>query len=228
MGKLISEVLSNSWNNIDVTNISGLNFQEIVTGILWILFWFLYFVLKKYDKQRGLGRGKTPVKTKNNVGKTLWLFIGLTILDVFIHKLGVLNICWLVIPTSLDLLRKCVIFVGMLLAFFGLWLVVDSRIFLNGYWGEDIYDYSRADPDGKISKHELITKGPYSKMRHPIYFGQALMTIGTALALNSWFILVLAIIKTGFNIRRGVREDRYLKIEFPEWKDYKSNTDFWF
>ena len=49
----------------------------------------------------------------------------------------------------------------------------------------------RAEPD-------LITSGPYRYVRHPIYSGILLGTIGTALALNLFWLIVLAILGVYF------------------------------
>ena len=45
----------------------------------------------------------------------------------------------------------------------------------------------KADP-------ELVTTGPYSLVRHPIYTGMIAAMIGTALAVSLWYLIVAAVL----------------------------------
>jgi len=76
----------------------------------------------------------------------------------------------------------------------------------------------RAWSAGYLAKNQrLVTGGPYSYTRNPLYLGSALMGLGCAVAGRSWimgvafaafFVLVYgAVIK---------RETRFLRREFPE------------
>lgn len=62
--------------------------------------------------------------------------------------------------------------------------------------------------------HELIRTGPYRFIRHPIYTGILLATIGTTLALDEWRGVIscgLVLITFYFKARR---EERFLAQEF--------------
>jgi protein-S-isoprenylcysteine O-methyltransferase Ste14 len=62
--------------------------------------------------------------------------------------------------------------------------------------------------------HELIRKGPYRWVRHPIYTGMLLGFVGTALVegrLRGWVGLALVLITFYFKARR---EERFLRQEF--------------
>jgi protein-S-isoprenylcysteine O-methyltransferase Ste14 len=50
----------------------------------------------------------------------------------------------------------------------------------------------RALAAGHLHKQELLTvSGPYAYTRNPLYFGSAILTIGAAVAMNSWIAAVL-------------------------------------
>ena len=64
--------------------------------------------------------------------------------------------------------------------------------------------------------HELITSGPYSLVRHPIYSGLLLGFIGTAVALGQWRgLLAVALIFIG--LWRKLRlEEQWMRAQFSE------------
>lgn len=42
-----------------------------------------------------------------------------------------------------------------------------------------------------IDKHELITRGIYSRVRHPSYLGQSLIFLGCGIAFSNWISMLL-------------------------------------
>jgi protein-S-isoprenylcysteine O-methyltransferase Ste14 len=59
-----------------------------------------------------------------------------------------------------------------------------------------------------VEDHKLATKGPYARVRHPIYTGMLGMLIATGLAVSHWIALVAAIVifATGTLIRVRIEE----------------------
>jgi protein-S-isoprenylcysteine O-methyltransferase Ste14 len=52
----------------------------------------------------------------------------------------------------------------------------------------------RALAAGHLHKQEMLTvSGPYAHTRNPLYFGSAILTIGAAVAMNSWIAAALLI-----------------------------------
>jgi protein-S-isoprenylcysteine O-methyltransferase len=73
--------------------------------------------------------------------------------------------------------------------------------------------------------HELIVRGPYRLVRHPIYSGLLLMALGTAI-LSGWSsgFLFIAILLVGlwFKLRA---EERLMEDHFPDaYADYRRRT----
>jgi len=69
-------------------------------------------------------------------------------------------------------------------------------------------------------QHELIDRGPYAFVRHPIYTGVLLMVIGT---MTFWGtrdgVILFAIMVAGL-IVKAQREERLLTTHFPEYPRY--------
>jgi protein-S-isoprenylcysteine O-methyltransferase Ste14 len=69
--------------------------------------------------------------------------------------------------------------------------------------------------------HELIERGPYSVVRHPIYTGLLLAFLGTAVALGEWHgLIAVAIIAASFWFKLRL-EERWMRESFGEtYTDY--------
>jgi protein-S-isoprenylcysteine O-methyltransferase Ste14 len=71
---------------------------------------------------------------------------------------------------------------------------------------------------------ELVTKGPYAYVRHPIYGGMLLAMLGSAIGQSILWLLPL-IVYGPFFIRSARREERLLSEQFPErYPAYEKRT----
>ncbi|MBV9411492.1 MAG: isoprenylcysteine carboxylmethyltransferase family protein, partial [Acidimicrobiia bacterium] len=66
----------------------------------------------------------------------------------------------------------------------------------------------KSDPD-------LVTTGPYRLVRNPIYTGILLAAVGTATALNWWFLVVVGLAAAYF-IYSATVEEKWLTERFPD------------
>lgn len=105
--------------------------------------------------------------------------------------------------------------IGLILFASGLALAIWARVYLGRNWGMPMTQ--RAEP-------ELVTSGPYRFVRHPIYSGLLLALLGTALATNLYFLLVLVIVGAYF-IYSATVEERTMNTSFPaDYPSYKAHT----
>jgi protein-S-isoprenylcysteine O-methyltransferase Ste14 len=77
-----------------------------------------------------------------------------------------------------------------------------------------------------IEAHELVTTGPYSRVRHPIYAGMGGMLIASGLALSSWWALAIAIAFYGAGtiVRVRVEEKLLLEVFGEEYRAYRARV----
>jgi len=84
--------------------------------------------------------------------------------------------------SSHGLMAVSLALVGCLLGLGGVALVLRSRAALGAAWS--FLPKAREDTG-------LVTTGPYSRVRHPIYLGLTLLVTGIALAFGSWPALLV-------------------------------------
>jgi protein-S-isoprenylcysteine O-methyltransferase Ste14 len=98
----------------------------------------------------------------------------------------------------------------------GLLFAVWARLYLGGNWSSAV--------TVKVG-HELVRTGPYRWVRHPIYSGLVLATLGTAIAnreVRGVIALVLAFI--GFTIKSRVEERAMTSTFGAQYQDYSQST----
>lgn len=73
-----------------------------------------------------------------------------------------------------------------------------------------------------VQDHKLATKGPYARVRHPIYTGMLGMLVATGLAVSHWIVLLAAIVVFAIGTWIRVRiEERLLRETFgPQFDEY--------
>ena len=71
---------------------------------------------------------------------------------------------------------------------------------------------------------ELVTTGPYRRVRHPIYSGIILAMVGIALAV-SWYWLIAVGVLGAYFVYSAVIEERYMTALFPDaYPAFKRST----
>jgi len=105
--------------------------------------------------------------------------------------------------------------VGLALFFLGLALAIWARLYIGRNWGM---------PMTRKKEPELVTTGPYHRVRHPIYTGIILALLGTALATTLFGLIAVAVLGAYF-IYSATREESYLAGQFPDtYPAYKRST----
>jgi len=78
----------------------------------------------------------------------------------------------------------------------------------------------------KVPKKELITTGPYSLVRHPLYTGMAFLVLPwISFLLNSWLGVLLGIILYIGSRMFSPEEEKFLSGTFnAKWNDYSGKV----
>jgi protein-S-isoprenylcysteine O-methyltransferase Ste14 len=90
--------------------------------------------------------------------------------------------------------------------------------------GARVHRQELGHADVQENEPELVTTGPYRRVRHPIYSGLILAVLGTALATTLYGLIAVAVLG-GFFIYSATREEAYLTAQFPDaYPAYKQST----
>lgn len=98
----------------------------------------------------------------------------------------------------------------------GLILLLWARVTLGGNWSANVV---------LKENHELIERGPYAVIRHPIYTGVLMLFLGETLWYGSeaWFLIFLGVCY-GFWLK-AKQEEELLTTHFPiEYPRYRQRT----
>jgi len=171
---------------------------DIVIGVGWVAFWVFWLAASV-----GVKAGRTRWARFAGVRVAIILILLLLLrLRVFKGHRAVTTDPWLQ-------------GIGLAVFLLGLALAVWARIYLGRNWGMPMSE--KADP-------ELVTTGPYSVIRHPIYSGIILALAGTTIAVSLyWLIAVVAL--GAYFIYSAVMEERHMAEVFPDaYPRYKQST----
>ena len=95
----------------------------------------------------------------------------------------------------------------------GLIVMIWSRVTLGKNWSANIV---------LKEGHELITSGPYSFVRHPIYSGLLLMILGVTLYVGSFAWLVLFVLFFIGAYFKAMKEEELMVKQFSqEYNEYR-------
>ncbi len=104
---------------------------------------------------------------------------------------------------------------GLVLFALGLAFAIWARMAIGRNWGT---------PMSQKDEPELVTRGPYRFVRHPIYSGILVAGVGTAVALSWLWMIAVALAGVYFAYSATV-EERYLSEQFPDtYPVYRRST----
>jgi protein-S-isoprenylcysteine O-methyltransferase Ste14 len=70
----------------------------------------------------------------------------------------------------------------------------------------------------------VVDRGPYRCVRHPLYVGEIVSSLGIALAANSYAAIGLWLALCGLQAYRALREEQLLLRALPAYRGYRSRT----
>jgi protein-S-isoprenylcysteine O-methyltransferase Ste14 len=170
---------------------------DVVIGLGWAVFW-IYWIA-----------ASVGVKA----GRTRWArFAGVRVVIILVFllllRLRVLKRQAVTVDPWLQV-------IGLAIFLLGLALAVWARVYLGRNWGMPMSE--KADP-------ELVTTGPYSTVRHPIYSGIILAMVGTTVAVSLYWLAAVVLLAAYF-LYSAVMEERYMAGLFPDtYPHYKQST----
>ena len=104
---------------------------------------------------------------------------------------------------------------GAVLSLLGMALIMWGRITLGR-----MYNVSSALGTQLYSDQQLVTRGPFALVRHPMYVGALIAGIGAVLLYRTWAVVLVLAHESVFWVRAG-REDQALAAEFGKtWLAY--------
>jgi protein-S-isoprenylcysteine O-methyltransferase Ste14 len=170
---------------------------DIVIGACWVAFWLYWLVASV-----GVKVGQTRWARWAGIRVGIILVILLLVRDKALKGHATIHNPWLQ-------------GIGLALFLLGLALAIWARVYLGRNWGMPMSQ--KADP-------ELVTTGPYSRVRHPIYSGIILAMIGTTIAVDVYWLVAVVLLGAYF-VYSAVMEERFMADRFPDsYPEYKRST----
>jgi protein-S-isoprenylcysteine O-methyltransferase Ste14 len=175
-----------------------MNAIDIIIGVGWIVFWAYWLVM-----------AVTAKAEQSRWARFAGVRVGLILVVVLLIRLRVFGAPGAATGDPWLLGTGLVIFV------LGLALAVWARVYLGRNWGMPMS--RKADP-------ELVTTGPYKRVRHPIYSGIILGVVGTAIAVSPYWLVAVAILGAYFLLSAVIEERTMAKLFPATYPPYKRAT----
>lgn len=166
----------------------------------------LYGIWRGAQRQAGRTTGRT-----GSWLRSLWFYLVSSALFFSVCYFG-----WIPLPLTVSPpARAWMLALGSLVYFPGMGFVLWGRLAL----GKN-YFVSTGFGAQLFAGHQLITRGPFAIVRHPMYTGIFLAALGSPLIYPTWTTLLFACFAPLITVRAR-REEAALSAEFGEqWQDY--------
>jgi len=171
---------------------------DIIIGVGWIVFWAYWLVMAVTAKAE---QARWTQFAGVRVGIILVILL-LIQLRVFKGPRAAIGNPWL-------------LGIGLAIFVLGLALAVWARVYLGRNWGMPMSQ--KADP-------ELVTTGPYERIRHPTYSGIILGMVGTAIVVSPYWLIAVAILGAYFLFSAVIEERTMAKLFPAAYPPYKRAT----
>jgi protein-S-isoprenylcysteine O-methyltransferase Ste14 len=170
----------------------------IIIGVGWIMFWAYWLVM-----------AFTAKAEQSRWTRFAGVRVGLILVILLLFRLQVFK------GHGAATGNPWLLGIGLACFVLGLALAVWARVYLGRNWGMPMS--RRADP-------ELVTTGPYRRVRHPIYSGLILAMAGTAIAVSLYWLNAVAISGAYFLFSAVIEERTMAKLFPAAYPPYKRAT----
>jgi protein-S-isoprenylcysteine O-methyltransferase Ste14 len=151
----------------------------------------------------GVKAESRPVQ-KVVIAGTFTVFAAMLVVPALDHRFG-----WSQVPAWLSIVGDVMVAVGLGLA---MWVVAQNQ-------------YASANitvEDGQ----PLVSTGLYGIVRHPMYFGNVILMIGIALALGSYWTLLLVLVGVPLMVVRIFDEEKLLTEQLDGYRQYTQKVRY--
>jgi len=131
-----------------------------------------------------------------------------------------------IIPIVMTLFKSCqnsmrvhwfVKLIGILFILFG--IIIQRASFKS--FSKSVFWGLRQEVD---TDQNLVVKGLYASVRHPLYFGALMMIIGVIMILPNSYFLIFATISLTYIIIGSRLEENKLVVLYAEYKEYRKSV----
>jgi len=180
-----------------------------LTLIAW-LSWFVYYWSAGKRALDDLKKAAQPDRPP--LDKWLMAMIGLMFAIIGASAL-LINLNITRVDPALDWLS----WPGALLAFCGMIGTLYCRSVLGRFWTADT---------ALRSDHQIVDRGPYGIVRHPIYSAVSVQLIGTALVYPIWIVISTAMIAVAAYALKANLEDDFLAKQLAGYEAYRQRVKY--
>ena len=168
----------------------------------WLVLLFYWIVAAMRAKKNVRGTGRRWLGSRLLIAVIVFLLIRAEFLNMYTNYYA---------PDGMVHVIKMF---GVVLCIVGVAFAIWARVYLGTNWG--MSRSVKKDP-------ELVTKGPYEYVRHPIYSGILLAALGSSFVDIGWMLVFLVYGAYFFYSAR--KEEELMQQQFPsEYKTYKKHT----
>lgn len=130
--------------------------------------------------------------------------LGLLIFCALDHRFG-----WSPVPAYISVIGNILVALG---------LFIDLLVFKENSFGGSTIE--------TVEDQKVISTGPYSLVRHPMYVGVLVMVIGVPLALGSWWGLAILAVTVPGLVWRILDEEKLLEKDLPGYTKYEQKVRY--
>jgi len=150
-----------------------------------------------------------PIAEKKQTQKIIMLFASIGFVGLLIVPALDYRFSWSVVPLFFVISGDILVAIG----FYFVFLVYKENTFSSAT--------IEIAEDQKV-----ITTGPYSLVRHPMYASASLYLVGTPMALCSWWGLIPFVFMLPFLVWRLIDEEEFLAKNLPGYVEYQKMVPY--